>query len=181
MHGQSEGPFYQRLSEVGRDDFDEKTKEILARRVGYRCSNPNCRQLTSGPQTNPAKAINIGVAAHTIAASSGGPRYDASMSSEERRSPENGIWLCQNCAKLIDNDESRYTIDLLQEWKRLSERAALLEIEIHRSPQRQPMVMTLPSFASTLNVLIARPFKTLSGKRAQWKCLIRPLKTQLLP
>jgi hypothetical protein len=129
MHGQSEGPFYQRLSEVGRDDFDEKTKEILARRVGYRCSNPNCRQLTSGPQTNPAKAINIGVAAHTIAASSGGPRYDASMSSEERRSPENGIWLCQNCAKLIDNDESRYTIDLLQEWKRLSERAALLEIE----------------------------------------------------
>ena len=116
-----------------RDDFDGKTKEILARRVGYRCSNPNCRQLTSGPQEDPAKAINIGVAAHITAASIGGPRY-AKMSSEERKSPENGIWLCQNCAKLIDNDTKRYRIDLLEEWKRLSERAALLEIENKSQP-----------------------------------------------
>jgi hypothetical protein len=26
-----------------RDDFSERTKEILAGRVGYRCSNPECR------------------------------------------------------------------------------------------------------------------------------------------
>ncbi len=112
-----------------RDDFDEKTKEMFARRVGYRCSNPNCRKLTSGPQTNPKKAVNIGVAAHIAAASPGGKRYDASMSSEERKSIDNGIWLCQNCAKLVDNDEQRYSTGLLIEWKRLSEQAALLEIE----------------------------------------------------
>jgi hypothetical protein len=52
-----------------RDDFDEKTKEILSRRVGLRCSNPNCRKLTTGPQTDPSKAINIGVAAHITVAS----------------------------------------------------------------------------------------------------------------
>jgi hypothetical protein len=90
-----------------RDDFDEKTKEILSRRVGLRCSNPNCRKLTNGPQTNPTKAINIGVAAHITAASQNGPRFDANMTPEERKSAENGIWLCQNCAKLIDNDERR--------------------------------------------------------------------------
>jgi hypothetical protein len=120
-----------------RNDFDNKTKEILARRVGYRCSNPNCRKLTSGPQTDPAKAVNIGVAAHITAASPGGPRYDARLSPEERKSVDNGIWLCQNCAKLVDNDEQRYTTDLLIEWKRLSERAALLEVE-NLSPPSEP-------------------------------------------
>jgi hypothetical protein len=117
-----------------RDNFDDKTKELLARRVGHRCSNPNCRQPTAGPQIDPTKAINIGVAAHIAAASTGGPRYDSKMISEERKSPENGIWLCQNCAKLVDNDEKRYSSDLLKEWKRLSEQAILLEIE-NRTPE----------------------------------------------
>jgi len=79
-----------------RDDFDAKTKEMLARRVGYRCSNPDCRKLTSGPQEDPTKAVSIGVAAHITAASEGGPRYDDSLSLEERSSVDNGIWLCQN-------------------------------------------------------------------------------------
>lgn len=112
-----------------RDDFDEKTKQVLARRVGYRCSNPNCRKLTSGPQSDPAKAINIGVAAHITAASPGGPRFDANLSSTERKSPENGIWLCQNCGKMIDSDDKRFSVALLKEWKKLSEQAALLDVE----------------------------------------------------
>jgi hypothetical protein len=133
-------PYIKRLSKASclhikegnncmRDEFDENTKEVLARRVGERCSNPNCRKLTSGPQVNPTKALNIGVAAHITAASPGGPRYDVRLSSDERKSIENGIWLCQNCAKLADNDAQRYTGDLLLEWKKLSEQAALLEID----------------------------------------------------
>lgn len=106
---------------------------MLARRVGHRCSNPNCRQLTSGPQTDPEKAINIGVASHICAAAPGGKRYKESMSTDERKSIENGIWCCQNCGKLVDNDEIRYTEDLLLDWKRLSEQAALLEIENPRN------------------------------------------------
>jgi hypothetical protein len=51
------------------------------------------------------------------------------MSSENRKAITNGIWLCQNCAKLVDNDENRYTVDLLRRWKGLSEEAALLDIE----------------------------------------------------
>jgi hypothetical protein len=116
-----------------RDDFDNRTKELLAQRVGYSCSNPRCRQQTSGPQEDPAKAVNIGVAAHITAASAGGPRYDPRLSTEERKSPENGIWLCQNCAKLVDNDEHRYNVGLLKKWKRSSEDAALSEIEEKRS------------------------------------------------
>lgn len=112
-----------------RDDFDEKTKQVLARRVGYRCSSPNCRKLTSGPQTDPAKAINIGVAAHITAAASGGPRFDSELSATERKSSENGIWLCQNCGKLVDSDDKRYSVALLQKWKDLSEQAALQDVE----------------------------------------------------
>lgn len=112
-----------------RDDFDRKTVDILARRAGSRCSNPNCRKLTSGPQTDPEKALNIGVAAHITAAAEGGPRFNKKLESQERKSIDNGIWLCQNCAKLIDNDQQRYSVDILREWKKISEQAALLDIE----------------------------------------------------
>jgi hypothetical protein len=121
-----------------RDEFDAKTKEILPRRVGFRCSNPQCRQLTSGPQADPAKAINIGVAAHISAASPGGPRYEPEMPPEKRRSIENGIWLCQNCAKLVDNDEKRYPCNLLKDWKNQSEADSLAEIEGKRPAQVSP-------------------------------------------
>jgi hypothetical protein len=130
-----------------RDDFDARTKEILARRVGYRCSNPGCRQLTSGPQEDPTKAVNIGVAAHITAASEGGPRYDPGLSAEKRRSVDNGIWLCQNCAKLIDSDVRQYTPDLLCEWKRKAEQAAREELEgtvYPPTPQAAPRPFQLP-------------------------------------
>ena len=115
--------------ENARDDFSTKTKELLANRVGMKCSNPSCRKLTCCANTNPDKAINIGVAAHICAAAKGGPRYDASMTSEERKSPDNGIWLCQSCSKLIDTDTSRYPKELLQNWKQLAEQTAVLEVE----------------------------------------------------
>ena len=51
------------------DDFPVNIKDVLAKRIGFRCSNPGCRQLTNGPQTDPSKAVNVGVAAHITAAS----------------------------------------------------------------------------------------------------------------
>ncbi|WP_147402484.1 hypothetical protein [Aeromonas veronii] len=113
----------------GRDDFTEKTKKILQHRVGSRCSNPDCRCLTSGPNNNPEKATSIGVAAHITAAAENGPRYDEDLTQEERRSIFNGIWLCQNHAKLIDTDPKIYTVNLLQRWKAHSEELSRLELE----------------------------------------------------
>jgi len=133
-----------------RDEFDEKAKDILARRVGFRCSNPTCRKLTSGPQSNPLKAINIGVAAHITAASPGGPRYDSCLSQEQRSSVENGIWLCQACAKLIDNDAQRYPVSILLQWKEQSENTALRELECIELSQRSN-VDPLDTFLSLLD------------------------------
>jgi hypothetical protein len=112
-----------------RDDFSSEVKDIAAKRVGFRCSNPNCRRPTSGPQTTHRKALNVGVAAHIAAAAKGGARFEANMLSEDRSAIENCIWLCQNHAKLVDNDPVRYTSDLLRRWRKLAEEAALLEIE----------------------------------------------------
>jgi hypothetical protein len=65
------------------DDFSEQVKKALALRAGGHCSNPDCRVLTSGPQEDPAKAVNLGVGAHIRAASPGGPRYDAELAPEK--------------------------------------------------------------------------------------------------
>jgi hypothetical protein len=108
-----------------RDDFSTATKSVLASRVGHRCSRPDCRALTSGPQVDDAKSLNVGVGAHITAASQGGPRFDATLTAAERCDPANGIWLCQTCAKLIDNDPARFTAVVLREWRRLAETEAL--------------------------------------------------------
>ncbi len=112
-----------------RDDFALPVKEVLAKRVAYRCSNQSCRQVTSGPQKDPTKTINIGVAAHITAASPGGARFDPSMTSDQRQAAENGIWLCQSCAKLVDNDPMRYGVTTLRQWKTDAETTAAHELE----------------------------------------------------
>jgi len=116
-----------------RDDFSLKTKELLADRVANRCSNPGCRQQTSGPQEDLTKVVNIGVAAHITAASTDGPRFDPSLTPDQRRSVKNGIWLCQSCAKLVDNDLIRYAADVLCQWKVQAEKSAAQELEYRRS------------------------------------------------
>ncbi len=116
-----------------RDEFSPNTKHTIAIRVNYCCSNPICGAPTSGPTQNPTKHLNIGVAAHITAASPRGPRYNPALTPDERSSSENGIWLCQNCAKLNDNDPSRFPEHLLRHWKATAEANALDNIG-RRSP-----------------------------------------------
>lgn len=113
-----------------RDDFPESVKRQLAKRVGYRCSNPDCRQSTSGPSLSTPGAVNMGVAAHITAASPGGARYDVSLTPEQRKSYDNGIWLCRYCGDLVDKDEATYPVDLLRAWKTIAEHRA--GMEVHR-------------------------------------------------
>jgi len=88
-----------------RDDFPIDVKRSLALRVRHTCSNPDCLAPTAGPQDDPSGTVNIGVAAHITAAASGGKRFDPNLTPEQRGSIDNGIWLCQNCAKLIVRGE----------------------------------------------------------------------------
>lgn len=102
-----------------RDDFVKPVVDALAKRAAYICSNPGCKTLTIAPSSEDAlKFIYIGKAAHIAAAAEGGPRFDPSMSSDDRKSIDNGIFLCSNCADMIDKNKGMdFPVELLQEWK----------------------------------------------------------------
>ena len=120
-----------------RDDFTEKTKLQIAKRAGWLCSYPPCRTPTVGATSDGQSEINIGTAAHICAAASGGPRYDEKMSSEERSSPSNGIWMCRDHGKAIDSDDPEFTVERLHEWKSQAEQESwrrVLRNEEPRSP-----------------------------------------------
>ena len=104
-----------------RDDFSKQTIEKLAKRVGYHCSKPDCRAITVGPKQGNDDAAVLGQAAHICAASPGGPRYDPLMTREQRKSFDNGIWLCEKCARLIDVDYEAYPVERLVKWKKDAE------------------------------------------------------------
>ena len=106
---------------LNRDNFTTKTVDILAKRVGYLCSNPDCRKSTVGPNAEKNKATIMGIGAHIAAASPNGPRYDGNQTTEQRKDIENGIWLCVNCATLIDKDPGTFPVALLNDWKSSSE------------------------------------------------------------
>ncbi|MDX0414195.1 hypothetical protein CN184_11525 [Sinorhizobium medicae] len=103
-----------------RDDFSQATRNRLAKQARYHCSNPSCRKLTSAPTSDGVKEVNIGVAAHICAAAPGpgARRYRADMTPEQRKSLENGIWLCQDCAKAIDSADPAFSESFLQDWKK---------------------------------------------------------------
>ncbi|WP_139428239.1 hypothetical protein [Aeromonas veronii] len=108
-----------------RDEFSEPTKRTLAERVGWKCSFPNCGQITVGPSLSDSSArINNGVAAHICAASPNGPRFDPLMTPEQRKHIDNGIWMCRDHGSLIDSDFTIYSVSQLKEWKLQAENLA---------------------------------------------------------
>lgn len=107
-----------------RDNFPPSVVLALRERVNGHCSNPGCGCPTLGPNADSGKATRIGVAAHITAASPGGPRYDSSLTSEERSSIANGVYLCENCARRIDVDPLAFPVGLLLDWKRRAEEKA---------------------------------------------------------
>lgn len=105
-----------------RAEFSQLTRETLAKKSGYICAYQGCKRMTvAGSADRKSGLTMVGVAAHITAASNRGPRYDPSTSSEERASEANDIWTCQIHGKLIDDNPSKYTVDVLCRWKRQHE------------------------------------------------------------
>ncbi|WP_439604968.1 hypothetical protein [Shinella sp.] len=143
-----------------RDDFSKATIERLAKRVGMRCSHPDCRTPTSGPDSAEG-TINVGVAAHITSASPGGARYNSSLSSVERSSLLNGIWLCQTHAKMIDDDEVGFPESLLREWQETAIHMAAVEqrgYSITRANRFEKLEKIAPELTAEMRTdLVARP------------------------
>lgn len=104
-----------------RHDFLQSTVQRLRDRAGNVCSFPKCHAHTHGAAFKGDKSVGVGVACHIKAAAPGGPRYDPKQTKDERRHLDNGIWMCQSHSKLVDADDSAYSVETLVEWKQQAE------------------------------------------------------------
>jgi len=105
--------------------FSKAVVDVLAKRAGNVCSNPECGALTVGPAGEEDRAVIVGEAAHIYGARLRSARFDEEMNNAERSDITNGIWLCRNCHKIIDADRGEYPPELLFEWRRDHERSVL--------------------------------------------------------
>ena len=122
------------MAKKNRDEFTEKTKLQIAKRSGWLCSDPSCRRPTIGSNSDRDGEINLGTAAHICAAAPGGRRYDPKMTREQRRSPENGIWMCRLHGTAVDAKDSKFTVELLHEWKVQAEKDSWRRVLYNEGP-----------------------------------------------
>jgi len=101
-------------------NFNKNTITTLYKRAGEHCSL--CKRITTKPHSNPEKFHNLGEAAH-IQGIKDAPnlRFNAKLSIIQLKNVKNGIWLCQACHHIIDNDEKTYTVRKLNAIKSLHE------------------------------------------------------------
>ena len=102
-----------------RDDFSQVVRRSL---IVSGCSVPirNAGRTPQDRRSTPARlsileSLHISRLRHPV-----GRRFDACLSDKERAGAKNGIWLCQNCAKLIDSDPARFSAAVLLGWKLVS-------------------------------------------------------------
>jgi hypothetical protein len=108
--------------------FSTLVQQTVARRTGFRCSNPKCRKSTMGPHSlQPDGFEYVGEAAHICAQRVEGERYDPDQPREEREALPNAIHLCCTCHGLIDHvgaASNGYATTLLRQWKQSAEAQA---------------------------------------------------------
>jgi hypothetical protein len=125
-----------------RDEFTAATRRILVERAGQHCSNPECGHPTSGPSDEGSfKSTVLGKASHITAAAAGGPRYDQSLTSEQRSSADDGIWLCAECADRVDKieNEAAFPVELLRKWKLFHESSTGTDMASVSNRRRYPL------------------------------------------
>lgn len=107
---------------TGRIEFNETTKQLVAKRAAYRCSFPDCDAVTVGPGPAPTDVSIVGEAAHIFSASPKGPRGRGALSDGQLRAPQNCIWLCRKHSRVVDLRRGEdYPPSVLLSYKALHE------------------------------------------------------------
>lgn len=95
--------------------FPKSVRKKLMDSVGDLCSVPHCRIRTAKFDIHTGRKVDIGEAAHIKGAR--GPRFDPNQVELERHDFGNGIWLCRNCHRRVDQNATLYPVELLVRWK----------------------------------------------------------------
>ena len=107
-----------------------RTEKVLFARSGNRCACPGCDQLLTHQEEPCAAVTVVGEVCHIHGRREGSPRWNPTLSEEERNAYPNLILLCPNHHKIVDGDPKTYTVDVLREWKSDHEsRSVAAEIE----------------------------------------------------
>lgn len=108
---------------MARDAVPGAQSKIVIQRSGDRCAYPDCGiALSIDAQVSDDQPKAVGKVAHICAASPGGPRYDANMTTEQRGSADNLIYLCGPHHDVIDTQLNYHTVEFLTETKKAHER-----------------------------------------------------------
>ncbi|MGI5484982.1 hypothetical protein [Streptomyces lavendofoliae] len=103
---------------VERLEIKDSVQRKLFMLSGNECAWPTCRQVLV-----PSEGGWFGHIAHIRAAKPGGPRFDETMTNNQRREFDNLLLLCAKHHRLIDDGETahRYSREDLEEIKRQHE------------------------------------------------------------
>ncbi|MGA4803570.1 HNH endonuclease [Streptomyces lavendulocolor] len=103
---------------VERLEVKDSVQRKLFMLSGNECAWPDCRQVLV-----PSEGGWFGHIAHIRAAKAGGPRFDQTMTNNQRRDFDNLLLLCAKHHRLIDDGETahRYSREDLEEIKRRHE------------------------------------------------------------
>jgi hypothetical protein len=149
--------------------FTSGTQKALFRLARGTCYFPACRRaILTYESGEPLVDVQI---AHIAAAEPGGPRFDASMTDEQRRSIDNLILLCQAHHNLVDKVRPEdFPADELRRWKSENEdpalRSALLAASINDANLEQTLMSIASAVSPTRSATVELSAAVLSGNQA---------------
>jgi len=106
-----------------RSDLPDPERNLLYASSGNECAFPNCAAVLVKPGETTGKAVNIGQAAHIVAASRQGPRgVEPLVDGDRDTGASNRILLCPTHHAEIDKQPLVYTVAVLRQMKEDHER-----------------------------------------------------------
>jgi len=134
--------------------ISKKTRKILWAKSGNICAI--CKKPLVIDKTEQDKEAVVGDECHIIAQSKGGPRYDKDFQKDQIDDLYNLILLCKSDHKMIDDQCSTYTVELLRLLKKQHEewvRNKLAKDKSHQSDNDPTFLVHMNSGKDLFNTI----------------------------
>ncbi len=101
-----------------RSELSDPELKLLYAQSGNRCAFPACGEILTKVDPSSGEAVNLGEAAHIVAAERQGPRGREAINEVDRdRRASNRILLCPTHHTVIDKRPFVYTVEVLRQMK----------------------------------------------------------------
>lgn len=97
--------------------YTDRDLKLLFGKAGMYCAFPHCRARLLATATEKDDEAVLAYIAHIVAHSDTGPRADPNFPKELRDKYPNLVLMCGHHHRLVDAQDSEYTIEQLRAWK----------------------------------------------------------------